>query len=104
MNKLKTGDQVFVISGKDKGKTGTLTKMISERKCFVSGVKIVKRHTKPNPQAGIEGGIVEKESPINISNIAIYNPSTKKPDRVAIKVQEDGSKVRIFKSSGKEIK
>ena len=104
MNKLKTGDQVFVISGKDKGKTGTLTNMHSENKCFVWGLKILKRHTKPNPQAGIEGGIVEKESPINISNIAIYNPSTKKPDRVAIKVQEDGSKVRIFKSSGKEIK
>tara|TARA_B100000029_G_C16836346_1_gene689981 strand:- start:164 stop:478 length:315 start_codon:yes stop_codon:yes gene_type:complete len=104
MKKLRTGDEVFVISGKDKGKTGTLTKMISDEKCFVSGIKIVKRHTKPNPQAGIEGGIVEKESPINISNIAIYNPSTKKPDRVGIRVQEDGSKIRVFKSSGKEIK
>mgnify|MGYP001194751661 FL=1 len=104
MNKLRSGDQVFVISGKDKGTLGTLTKMISERKCYVSGVKIVKKHTKPNPQAGIEGGIIEKESPVNTSNLAIYNPSTKKPDKVGMKILEDGSKIRIYKSSGKEIK
>ena len=78
--------------------------MISERKCYVSGVKIVKKHTKPNPQAGIEGGIIEKESPVNTSNLAIYNPSTKKPDKVGMKILEDGSKIRIYKSSGKEIK
>ena len=104
MNKLRSGDQVFVISGKDKGTLGTVTKMISKRKCYVSGVKIVKKHTKPNPQAGIEGGIIEKESPVNTSNLAIYNPSTKKPDKVGMKILEDGSKIRIYKSSGKEIK
>ena len=104
MNKLKTGDQVFVISGKDKGKQGTVSNLLSDGKCYVSGIKIVKRHTKPNPQAGIQGGIVEKESPVDLSNIAIFNPSSKKQDKVSIKVLEDGKKIRTFKSSGKEIK
>ena len=93
MNKLKTGDQVFVISGKDKGKTGTLTKMISEKKCFVSGVKIVKRHTKPNPQAGIEGGIVEKELSVHLSNLSLVHKGKKV--KVGFKMLENGKKVRI---------
>ena len=104
MKKLKTGDKVIVIAGKDKGKQGTVTKMLSNGKCFVTGVKIIKRHTKPNPEQGISGGIVEKESPINISNLAIFNSSSKKKDRVGINVLEDGTKVRVFKSSSKEIK
>ncbi len=104
MKKLKTGDKVIVIAGKDKGKQGTVTKMLSNGKCFVTGVKIIKRHTKPNPEQGISGGIVEKESPINISNLAIFNSSSKKKDRVGISVLEDGTKVRVFKSSSKEIK
>ena len=103
MKKIKTGDQVIVISGKDKGKQGSVTKILSDGRCYVSGVQMVKRHTKPNPNAGVAGGIVEKESSIDISNIAIFNPSTKKADKVSIQFKEDGSKIRVFKSSGKEI-
>ena len=76
MNKLRTGDEVIIISGKDKGKTGTLTKFVSKDKCIVMGLKIVKKHQKPNPQLNIAGGIIEKESPIHLSNIAIYNKKT----------------------------
>ena len=104
MKKIRKGDKVIVISGKDKGKQGTVSNLLSDGKCYVSGIKIVKRHTKPNPQAGIQGGIVEKESPVDLSNIAIFNPSSKKQDKVCIKVLEDGKKIRTFKSSGKEIK
>ena len=103
MKKIKTGDQVIVIAGKDKGKQGSVTKMLSNGRCFVSGVQMVKRHTKPNPNAGIAGGVVEKESSIDISNISIFNPTTKKADKVLIQSKEDGSKVRVYKSSGKEI-
>ena len=103
MKKIRTGDQVIVISGKDKGKQGSVTKILSNGRCYVSGVQMVKRHTKPNPNAGIAGGIVEKESSIDISNIAIFNPSTKKADKVSILSKEDGSKIRVFKSSDKEI-
>ena len=104
MNKIITGDQVIVIAGKDKGKQGSITKILSNGRCYVSGVQIVKRHTKPNPNAGIAGGVVEKEASIDISNISIYNSSTKKADKVTIKSLEDGTKVRVFRSSGKEIK
>ena len=104
MNKIKTGDQVIVIAGKDKGKQGSITKILSNGRCYVSGVQIVKRHTKPNPNAGIAGGVVEKEASIDMSNISIYNSSTKKADKVSIKALEDGTKVRVFRSSGKEIK
>jgi large subunit ribosomal protein L24 len=103
MNKIKTGDSVIVIAGKDKGKQGSITKILSNGRCFVSGVQMVKRHTKPNPQAGIAGGVVEKEASINVSNISIFNPSSKKADKVAIKTLEDGKKVRVFRSTGKEI-
>ncbi len=104
MNKIRTGDQVIVIAGKDKGKQGSITKILSNGRCYVSGVQIVKRHTKPNPNAGIAGGVVEKEATIDMSNISIYNSSTKKADKVSIKSLEDGTKVRVFRSSGKEIK
>ena len=104
MNKIRTGDQVIVTAGKDKGKQGSITKILSNGRCYVSGVQIIKRHTKPNPNAGIAGGVVEKEASIDMSNISIYNSSTKKADKVSIKSLEDGSKVRVFRSSGKEIK
>ena len=104
MNKIRNGDQVIVIAGKDKGKKGSITKILSNGRCYVSGVQIVKRHTKPNPNAGIAGGVVEKEASIDMSNISIYNSSTKKADKVSIKSLEDGTKVRVFRSSGKEIK
>ena len=104
MNKIRTGDQVIVIAGKDKGKQGSITKILSNGRCYVSGVQIIKRHTKPNPNAGIAGGVVEKEASIDMSNISIYNSSTKKADKISIKSLEDGTKVRVFRSSGKEIK
>ena len=104
MNKIRTGDQVIVTAGKDKGKQGSITKILSNGRCYVSGIQMIKRHTKPNPNAGIAGGVVEKEASIDISNISIYNSSTKKADKVSIKSLEDGSKVRVFRSSGKEIK
>jgi large subunit ribosomal protein L24 len=94
---------VIVIAGKDKGKQGSITKILSNGRCYVSGVQIIKRHTKPNPNAGIAGGVVEKEASIDMSNISIYNSSTKKADKVSIKSLEDGTKVRVFRSSGKEI-
>lgn len=103
MNKIKTGDSVIVIAGKDKGKQGSITEILSNGRCYVSGVQMVKRHTKPNPQAGIAGGVVEKEASIDVSNISIFNPSSKKADKVAIKTLEDGTKVRVFRSTGKEI-
>ena len=103
MNRIKTGDQVIVTAGKDKGKQGSITKILSNGRCYVSGVQIIKRHTKPNPNAGIAGGVVEKEASIDMSNISIYNSSTKKADKVSIKSLEDGTKVRVFRSSGKEI-
>ena len=104
MNKIRTGDQVIVTAGKDKGKQGSITKILSNGRCFVSGVQIIKRHTKPNPNAGIAGGVVEKEASIDMSNISIFNSSTKKADKVSIKLLEDGKKIRVFRSSGKEIK
>ena len=103
MNKIKTGDSVIVVAGKDKGKQGSITEILSNGRCYVSGVQMVKRHTKPNPQAGVAGGVVEKEASIDVSNISIFNPSSKKADKVAIKTLEDGTKVRVFRSTGKEI-
>ena len=103
MLKIKKGDEVIVIAGRDKGKQGTVSAFAPNSKCFVSGVNLVKKHTKPNPQAGVQGGIVEKESLIDLSNIAIFNPSSKKADKVTINVSEEGKRTRVYKSSGKEI-
>lgn len=102
MRKIKTNDEVIVITGKDKGKRGTVSRLIGDKKVIVSGINIVKRHTKPNPNAGIAGGIVEKEAPLDISNIAIFNPETEKADRVGFLVEE-GKKARVFKSTNKVI-
>ena len=99
MRKLRRDDEVVVIAGRDKGKRGKITRVLDNDKLIISGVNMVKRHTKPNPQAGIAGGIVEKEAPIHASNVAIFNSATNKADRVGIKVLEDGTKARIFKSN-----
>ena len=102
MMKIKSDDEVIILAGKDKGKRGKVRKLLDNNKAIVSGINIVKKHTKANPQAGVAGGILEIESPIQVSNIAIFNPNTDKADRVGFKVDGD-SKVRIFKSSGEEI-
>jgi large subunit ribosomal protein L24 len=103
MNKLKQNDLVVVLAGKDKGKTGEITRILDNDRVFVSGVNMVKRHTKGNPQAGQPGGIIEKEAPLHISNIAIFNRDAGKADRVGIKTLEDGKRVRVFKSNGEQI-
>ncbi|MCG6866619.1 MAG: 50S ribosomal protein L24 [Thiogranum sp.] len=104
MNKIRKGDDVVVKVGKDSGKRGTVLRVLPEAdKLVVENVNIVKKHTKPNPQAGVPGGIVEKEMPIHVSNVMLYNPQTKKGDRVGIKVLEDGRKVRVFKSTNEAV-
>lgn len=103
MQKLKTDDEVIVTTGKDKGKRGTISRLLGTQKVIVAGVNMVKRHTKGNPNAGQPGGILEKEAALQISNIAIFNPETNKADRVGIQVAEDGSKKRVFKSNGSDI-
>lgn len=103
MNKIRRDDEIIVIAGKDKGKRGRVTKVLADNRVIVSGINMVKRHTKPNPQAGTQGGIVEKEAPLHISNIAIFNPETQKADRVGFKVEESGVKVRVFKSNQQQI-
>ena len=103
MQKIKKDDQVIVIAGKDKGKTGVITRIRDDGRVYVSGVNMIKRHTKGNPQQGQPGGIIEKEAPLQASNVAIYNSSANKADKVGIKILEDGKKVRIFKSSGEQI-
>lgn len=102
MAKIKRDDEVIVLAGKDKGKRGTVRKIVDSDRVVVSGVNMIKKHTKPNPQMGVAGGIVEKEAPIQVSNVAIYNSSTSKADRVGYRV-EDGKKVRIYKSTGEAI-
>ena len=103
MRKLKRDDEVIVIAGRDKGKRGTITRLVGDDKVIVTGVNMVKRHTKPNPNLGQPGGIVEKESSIHVSNVAIFNSQTNKRDRVGIREEEDGKRKRFFKSTGQEI-
>ena len=102
MLKIKSDDEVIILAGKDKGKRGKVRRVLDDNRVIVSGINMVKKHTKPNPQAGVAGGIVENESPIQTSNVAIFNPNTNKADRVGFKVDGD-RKIRIFKSSGEEI-
>ena len=102
MRKIKANDEVIVITGKDKGKRGTVSRLVGDNKVIISGINIVKRHTKPNPNAGITGGIVEKEAALDVSNVAIFNPETSKADRVGFLVEE-GKKKRVFKSTNKVI-
>jgi len=100
MKKIRKGDEVVVIAGKDRGRRGTVLRRVSDERLLVEGVNRVKKHMRPNPMKGEMGGIVEKEMPIHVSNVALFNPATQKGDRVGIKVLEDGRKVRFFKSNG----
>jgi large subunit ribosomal protein L24 len=104
MNKIRTGDEVIVITGRDKGKRGKVSLRSSDSHVVVDGINLVKKHTKPNPMKNTTGGIVEKTMPIHQSNIAIFNSASGKADRVGIKTLADGKRVRVFKSSGEEIK
>ncbi|MGE0080813.1 MAG: 50S ribosomal protein L24 [Thiohalomonadaceae bacterium] len=99
MNKIRKGDEVIVIAGKDKGKRGTVVRVMEGDRVIVEGINMVKKHQKPNPVLGVAGGIVEKEASLHVSNVAIFNRGTGKGDRVGFKVLEDGRKVRFFKSN-----
>ncbi|MBK8970709.1 MAG: 50S ribosomal protein L24 [Hahellaceae bacterium] len=99
MNKIRKNDEVVILAGKDRGKRGKVLAVTKDDKVVVSGINMVKKHTKPNPMLGTPGGIVEKEAAVHISNVALYNPDAQKGDRVGIKVLEDGKRVRIFKST-----
>ena len=103
MKKIRKGDEISVLAGRDKGKRGAVLRVLDNDRVIVEGVHMVKRHTKPNPQANVSGGIIEKEASIHISNVALFNPVTQKPDRVGIKTLEDDRKVRFFKSNNEVV-
>ena len=103
MNKLRQDDEVIVLAGKDKGKRGTISRIVGNNKLIVAGLNMVKRHTRPNPTLGQPGGIVEKEAPLHISNVAIFNATENKADRVGVELLGDGAKKRVFKSNGQDI-
>ena len=100
MKKIRKGDKVMVLTGRDKGKQGTVLRMIEDSHVLVENVNMIKRHTKPNPNKGVAGGIIDREAPIHISNVALYNPATGKGERVGMRTMQDKSKVRYFKKSG----
>ena len=102
MNRIKKGDQVIVTAGKDKGKRGDVVRVAGD-KVVVSNINVIKRHTKPNPQLGQAGGVIEREAPIHISNVMLFNPASGKGERIGFKVLEDGRKLRVFRSSGESI-
>jgi len=104
MNKIRKGDEIIVITGRDKGKRGKVSLRASDSHLVIEGVNLVKKHAKPNPMKGTTGGIIEKAMPIHQSNVAIFNAASGKADRVGIKLQADGKRVRVYKSSGEEIK
>ena len=101
--KIRKGDQVVVLSGRDKGRRGAVVQVLADGRVVVESINMVKKHTRPNPQAGKQGGIVEKEAPLHVSKVAIFNPATKKADRIGFKTLGDGKKVRFFKSNGEQI-
>ena len=104
MNKIRKGDQVIVLTGRDKGKRGTVARRVDDDYIVVDGVNVVKKHVKPNPMKGTTGGVIDKTMPIHQSNVAIYNAATSKADRVGIKLLDNGEKVRVYKSTGEQIK
>lgn len=103
MRKIKKGDDVIVIAGKDKGRRGSVLRVMADNRLIVENVNMVKRHTKGNPMAGVAGGIIEKEAPIQVSNVMLYNPAKGAGDRVGIRVLEDGKKERFFKSNNESV-
>jgi large subunit ribosomal protein L24 len=103
MRKIKKGDEVVVIAGRDKGKRGAVLRVVDAEHLLVEGANMVKKHQRPNPMKGQTGGIIDKEMPLHVSNVAIFNPATKKADRVGVKVMDDGRRVRVFKSNGEMI-
>ena len=103
MNKIRKGDSVIITTGKDKGKQGIVSQVLNNYRVVVEGLNIVKKHTRPNPAKGDQGGVVSKEMPLNVSNISIFNSATKKADKVAIKTLKDGKKIRIYKSNQEAI-
>jgi large subunit ribosomal protein L24 len=103
MRRIKKGDEVVVLAGRDKGKRGTVTRRIDADHVVVEGVNRVKKHQRPNPMKGLTGGIVDKDLPIHVSNVALFNPATQKGDRAGVKALEDGRKVRVFKSNGEQV-
>lgn len=103
MEKIRKGDEVVVIAGKDKGKRGTIVSRVDAEHVVVEGVNRAKKHVKPNPVKGVVGGVVDKDMPLHVSNVSLYNPATQKADRVGFKQLEDGKKVRVFKSNGEVV-
>ena len=103
MDKIRKGDEIVVIAGKDKGKRGTVISRVDAEHVVVEGINRAKKHVKPNPVKGVAGGVVDKDMPLHVSNVSLYNPTTQKADRVGFKLLEDGTKVRIFKSSGEVV-
>jgi large subunit ribosomal protein L24 len=103
MHKIKKGDDVVVLTGKDKGKRGTILRVLDDGHVLVENVNLVKKHQKPNPQRGVAGGIVDKEMPLHVSNVGLYNSQSGRADRVGFKVLDDGRKVRVFKSDGEVV-
>ena len=104
MQKIRKGDEVIVIAGRDKGKRGTVTARVDDRHLLVDGVNVVKKHARPNPMKGVTGGIVDKTMPIDQSNVMLFNPASGKGERVGFKVLDDGTKVRVFRASGEQVK
>ena len=104
MEKIRKGDEVVVITGRDKGKRGTVSARIDERHVMVDGINVVKKHARPNPMKGVAGGIIDKVMPIDQSNLKIFNPGSGKGDRVGFRMLEDGTKVRVFRSNGEQVK
>ena len=103
MNKIRKGDEVIVRSGKDKGRRGTVLRVYGDGRVLVEGINVAKKHVKPNPNKGEQGGILDKEMPLHVSNVAVYNPATDNGDRVGFKTLDDGRKVRVFKSNGEVV-
>ena len=100
MNKIRKGDEIIVRTGKDKGRRGTVLQIFEDGRVLVEGVNLAKKHTKPNPNIGEQGGIVDKAMPLDVSNVLVFNPKSKKGERIGIRVEDDGSKVRVFRGTG----